>query len=78
MQTLKIDKNGSLNLPKDIRDVFKPSDKLAWFIEGDTLIIKRISPPKLSGIADRSKEESIPLNEIVTEVHDYRKEKSNK
>lgn len=45
MRTLKIDKNGALVLPKTLRAIFKPSDKLAWFIEGDTLIIKRINPP---------------------------------
>ena len=78
MQTLKVNKNGALTLPKTIQAKFKPTDKLAWFVEGDTLIIKRITPPKLSDIAYRLKEKPMPLKEIVNEVHAYRKEKKNK
>lgn len=47
-------------------------------MEGDTLIIKRINPPKLSEIAKRAKEKPIPLKEIVKEVHAYRREKKQK
>ena len=78
MQTLKIEKNGLLVIPKSLRTIFKPSDKLAWFIEGDTFIIKRINPPKLSEISGRVKEKPMPLKEIVKEVHTYRKEKKKK
>ncbi len=78
MQTLKVNKNGVLVIPKTLRAIFKPSDKLAWFIEGDTLIIKRINPPKLSEIAGRVKEKPMPLKEIVKEVHTYRKEKRSR
>jgi bifunctional DNA-binding transcriptional regulator/antitoxin component of YhaV-PrlF toxin-antitoxin module len=75
MKTLKIDKNGTLTIPKALRAIFKPSDKLACFVKGDMLIIKRITPPKLSEIAERVQEKSIPLKEIVKEVHAYRKKK---
>ena len=75
MKTLKIDKNGTLSIPKDLRAIFKPSDKLACFVEGDMLIIKRITPPKLTEIAERTKEKPIPLKEIVKEVHAHRKKK---
>ncbi|MGR3176579.1 MAG: AbrB/MazE/SpoVT family DNA-binding domain-containing protein [Candidatus Anammoxibacter sp.] len=78
MKTLQVDKNGVLVLPKTLRAIFKSTDKLAWFAEGDTLIIKRISPPKLSKITGRSKEKPMPLKEIVKEVHAHRKEKINK
>lgn len=78
MQTLRIEKNGILVMPKSLHTVFKPSDKLAWFIEGDTLIIKKITLPKLSEIAVRVKEKPLPLKEIVKEVHACRKEKKNK
>jgi len=78
MQILKINKNGALIIPKTLRAVFKPSDKLAWFMEGDTLIIKRINLPKLSEIAGRVKEKPMPLKKIVKEVHAYRKEKRKK
>ncbi len=75
MQTLKVDKNGVMIIPKTLRAVFKPSDKLAWFTEGDTLIIKRLNPPKLSEIAGRVKEKHMPMKEIEKEVQAYRKEK---
>ena len=75
MQTLKIDKNGTLVLPKIAQSIFKPSDKIAWFVDGDTFIVKKINPSKLSEIADRIKEKPLSLKEIVKEVHAYRKEK---
>ncbi len=78
MQTLKINKNGMLVIPKTLRAIFKPSDKLAWFIEGDTLIIKRINPPKLSEVAERVKEKAVPMKEIVKEIRSYRREKKKK
>ena len=75
MQTLKIDKNGTLVLPKIAQSIFRPSDKVAWFVDGDTFIVKKINPSKLSEIADRIKEKPLSLKEIVKEVHAYRKEK---
>lgn len=82
MQTLKINKDGTFTLPKALREAlrafFKPSDKLLCFVEGDTLIIKRIKPPKLSELAERTKEKPMPLKELVKEVHTYRSEKKQK
>ena len=78
MQTLKINKDGTLIIPKALKEFLKDSNKLVWLKEGDTLIIKRINPPKLSEIADRAKETPVPLEEIVKEVHAYRKEKRQK
>ena len=75
MQTLKIDKNGTLVLPKIAQSIFRPSDKIAWFVDGDTFIVKKINPSKLSEIADRIKEKPLSLKEIVKEVHAYRKER---
>ena len=75
MQTLKIDKNGTLVLPKIAQSIFRPSDKIAWFVDGDTFIVKKINPSKLSEIADRIKEKPLSLKEIVKEVHAYRKVK---
>ncbi len=78
MHTLKINKDGSLVIPKALKEFLKASNKLVWFKEGDTLIIKRINPPKPSEIAERVKEKPVPLEEIVKEVHAYRKEKRQK
>lgn len=78
MQTVKINENGTLVIPKTLRSTFKPSDELAWFSEGDTLIFKRIMPVKLSEIALRVKEKPAPINKIAEEVSLYRKNKRTK
>ena len=75
MQIVKINRDGTLVIPKSLRSIFKPSSKVVCFAEGDTLILKKLSPSPLSEIAKRRKENPIPLEEIVEEVHSYRKEK---
>lgn len=75
MKTLKLNKNWTLTIPKDFRAIFKPSDEFACFVEGDTLIIKRITPTKLSEIAERVKEKPISMKTIAKEVHTHRQEK---
>jgi hypothetical protein len=75
MQTIRIGEKGSLVLPKTLRSVFKPSDEIAWFSEGDTLILKKITLKKISDIALGVKEKPMPLAEISREIHKYRKEK---
>ena len=72
MQTLKIKPDGSIVLP---RSIFKPQDKLAFIYEGDTLILKKLNPPKLSEIANRAKAKALSLKDIVKEIHLFRKEK---
>lgn len=75
MQTLKINKNGQITLPKSLRSIITTSDKIAYYADNDTIIIKRINPPKLSEISLRTKAKPMPLKDIVKEVHAYRKEK---
>ena len=75
MQTLKINKGGTLVIPRNLRTIFKSSDQVAWFAEGDMLILKRITPPRLSEIAGRVKEKPLALKEIVKEIRVYRREK---
>lgn len=72
MQTLKVKSDGSILLP---RSVFKPRDKVAFILEGDTLILKKLNPPKISEIAKRAKGKTISLKEIVKEIHLFRREK---
>lgn len=78
MQTLKLTKEGTLILPKSLQAIFRPSDKLSWFREGATLIIKKINPPKLSTIAQRRKANPQSLKEINKEIRAYRNEKSRR
>ena len=78
MQTLKINKSGTLVIPRTLRTIFKPSDQIAWFAERDMLILKRVTPPRLSEIASRVKEKPLALKEIVKEIHVYRREKRSR
>lgn len=75
MQSLKINPNRTITLP---RSIFKPEDKLVLISEGDTLIIKKLHPPKLSKIAGRATEKPLSLKEITKEIHLYRKEKKGR
>lgn len=72
MQTLTVKANGNISLP---RSIFKPQDKLAFIQEGDTLILKRLTPPHISEIPKRAKVKALSLKEIVNEIHHFRKEK---
>ena len=58
-----------------VKEWLKPGEQWALWMEEDTLILKRVHPSRLSDIALRFLEEEIPLEEIVAEVHRYRREK---
>lgn len=72
MKTIRIKPKRTIVLP---RSVFKPNDRAVTFCEGDTFIVKKLTPPEVTEIAGRAKEKSMPLREIVKEVHLYRKER---
>ena len=68
--------NGVLELPAEVLEWVRPDDELMLFIEGDSLILKKVRPPRLSELANRAPgEEEMPLQEIVDEVHHHRQEK---
>ena len=68
--------DGKIVLPLEMKEWLQPQDRLVAFIEGDTLIIKRLRSSTLSQIAERAPNEpEMPLEEIAAEVHRYRKEK---
>lgn len=75
MNTLKVSSNGTVVIPKNLRSIFRPSDKIVYFAEGDTLILKKVIPPVLSKIADRAKGKPLSLKSIIQEIHAYRQEK---
>jgi len=72
MKTLEVPANRKILLPKGS---FKPADKVAVLAEGDTVIIKKLEPPRLSSITERVKERPLPMREIVQEVQAYRRAK---
>jgi len=69
--------NGKITLPPSVMNWLGGVGELSLFIEGDTLILKKACAPRLSEIAARASEEEMPLEEIVAEVHRYRREKRN-
>ena len=73
MQTLTVKSNGTILLPHSL---FKPRDKIAFIREGDTLILKRLNPPKVSDIAKKAPGKSFSLKEIAKEIHLFRKHKA--
>jgi hypothetical protein len=75
MEVARVKPNSQIEFSQKIRKWLKSERELAVFVEGDTLILKKIKIPKLSSIADRASEEEMPLSEIVEEVHRYRREK---
>ena len=72
MKTIALSTSRMIALPKRL---FKPSEKVALFIEGNMVIIKKLESPQLSSIAARVKERPLPMREIVQEVQAYRRAK---
>jgi hypothetical protein len=66
--------DGAISLPKAALRWIGNARELGVFLEGDTLILKKIQPVKLSEIAGRVVEDEMPLVEITAEVHRYRQE----
>ena len=61
-----------------VQEWIGPDEELALLIQGDTLILKKMRPSRLSEIAWRvPDDEEMPMAEIVAEVHRYRQEKRN-
>jgi hypothetical protein len=68
--------NGALELPAEALKWIRPDEELMLFIVGDSLILKRVHPPRLSELAGRAPGDvEMPLQEIVEEVHRHRREK---
>ena len=65
----------TLKLPPEIADRFRPSDRFVVWAEGDTLYLKRITPPPVTEIVARAPEgEPLSLDEINEVVHEVRRQ----
>ena len=63
----------TLKLPIEIAARFRPSDRFVIWTEGDTLLLKRIMPPPVTGIVAQAPEgEPLSLEEINDIVHKIR------
>jgi hypothetical protein len=75
MKAVKIPPDGSVKLPPELRRRFPSSCELAVWTEGDTIVLKRLRPVRLSEIAERVSAPEMPLRVIAAEVHQMRKAK---
>jgi len=74
METVKVI-DGRIGLPSSVVGWIGSASELSLFIEGDTMILKKMRAPALSEFAARVPEDEMPLDEVVAEVHRYRQEK---
>lgn len=70
--------DGKISLPQTAINWVGDASELGLFVQGDALILKKVHPVKLSEIATRVAEEPPPLQEIVEDVHRYRRELSER
>jgi hypothetical protein len=54
----------TLKLPHEVAARFRPSDRFVVWVEGDTLHLKRITPPPVTSIVGQAEEEE-PQKMIV-------------
>ena len=57
--------DGRLDLPRAIVNWIGTAHELGLFLEGDTLILKKMQPARLSEIALRVLEDEMPMDKIV-------------
>lgn len=65
----------TLKLPPDIAARFRPTDRFIVWTEGDTLHLKRITPPPVTQIVEQSPEgDPLSLDQINEIVHQVRRQ----
>ena len=75
MDVAKVNADLQIDFPSKVKKWLQATSELAVFLEGDTLVLKKINLPRLPGIAERTSGSEMPLEKITAEVHQYRKEK---
>ena len=66
----------TLKLPPDIAAHFQPSDRFIVWMEGDTLHLKRITPPSVLDVVEQAPEgEPLSMDEINDLVHQVRRQR---
>ena len=67
----------TLKLPEAIAERFHPTDRFFVWAEGDTLYLKRITPPPVTEIVAQAPEgEPLSLDEISDIVHEVRRQRT--
>jgi hypothetical protein len=66
----------TLKLPAEVAARFRPSDRFVIWVEGDTLHLKRVTPPPVTSIvAQAPGGEPLSLEEINEIVHEVRRQR---
>ena len=79
MQVAELTAQQTLKLPPDVAARFKPSDRFIIWIEGDTMHLKRVTPPPVTSIVAQAPEGVPPsLDEINQIVHQVRQQRRAK
>ena len=75
MKAVKVQPDGTVKLPPEVRRRFPSQSELAVWAEGDMIVLKRLRPVRPSEIAERVPGSAMPLRAIATEVHQMRRAK---
>jgi hypothetical protein len=73
MKPVKVQSDGSVKLPPEVRRRFPSQSELAVWTEGVTIVLRRVRPVRLSEIAERVPAREMPLRTIAAEVHQMRR-----
>ena len=64
----------TIRLPEAVAARFRPSDRFLVWADGDTVHLKRITPPPVNQIVERAPAgEPLAMEEISEMVHDVRR-----
>jgi len=75
IETVELTAQHTLRLPAEIVARFRPSERFFVWADGDTLHLKRITPPPVTSIVAQAPEgEPLPLEEINEIVHLVRRQ----
>ncbi len=76
IQIAELTSQYTLKLPDEIRARFRPSDRFLVWAEGDTVYLKRLTPPPVTKIvAQAPEEEPLSMDEISEIVHEIRRKR---
>jgi hypothetical protein len=75
MRAIKVQADGTVKLPAEVRRQFPSRSELLVWTEGDTIVLKRLRPVRPSEIAERVPAPEMPLRAIAAEVHRMRRAK---
>jgi len=75
MKAVKVQADGSVKLPSEVRRRFPSRSELLVWTEGDRIVLKRVRPARPTEFAERAPAPAMPLGTIAAEVHRMRRAK---